>query len=125
MTREAAKKHIEVIKAFAEGKAIQGEDSDGEWIDCHEPSFSEFREYRIKHEQRYEPWTVFNFPLKCGDVILYKNNNNIQEMITGTDFSEEEETESVRVNGSWLSLNEIFEDYVMLDGTPCGEKVEE
>ena len=74
-----------------------------------------------KPESKYVPWTKENCPLKCGDVILYKNNN-IQVMVTGTDFSEEVR-EIVRVNGHWLSFHEIFEDYVMADGTPCGTEV--
>ena len=123
MTRETAKKNLEIIKAFAEGKDIQMLEIDGTtWSDIKEPDFLVTRDYRIKPESKYVPWTKENCPLKCGDVILYKNNN-IQVMVTGTDFSEEVR-EIVRVNGNWLSFHEIFEDYVMADGTPCGMKVE-
>ena len=127
MTRETAKKNLEIIKAYAEGKKIQMLSDSGTWEINDNPLFMDNCEYRIKPVKldiEYVPWTVENCPLKCGDIILYKNNNNIQVLVTGTDFSEEVR-ERALVNGNWLSFKEILEDYVMTDGTPCGEKVDD
>ena len=48
MTIEGAKKHLELITAFANGETIQYLASDGEWYDHAEPMFVEHRKYRVK-----------------------------------------------------------------------------
>lgn len=125
MTRECAKKNIEVIKAFAEGNNIQMLEVDGTtWSDIKEPYFSETIDYRIKPKQEYEPWTTENCPLKCGDVLFDKFDNKFSKLVTGIDISEDS-TEPVCVNGEWYPFQDIFDGFVMVDGTPCGEKVDD
>ena len=62
MTRENAKEicemiethGIEVIKVYGEGKTIQHQNLDGEWVDCDMPiSFSNNHSFRIKPEENY------------------------------------------------------------------------
>ena len=57
MTREEAKKLLPIIQAFAEGKTIQYEASDG-WIDLDAlyPHSDILSKYRIKPEIKYRPF---------------------------------------------------------------------
>ena len=57
MTREEAKKLLPIIQAFAEGKTIQYEASDG-WIDLDAlyPHSDILSKYRIKPETKYRPF---------------------------------------------------------------------
>lgn len=51
MNKEGAKKHLEVIKAFAEGKQIQySHCGSGPWLDISSPVFWPEHEYRVKPE---------------------------------------------------------------------------
>ena len=54
MTREQAKKNLEIIKAFAEGKTVQFRNKEfPQWTDFDDPQFdSTCGEYRIKPEPR-------------------------------------------------------------------------
>ncbi len=58
MNREQASKHLDIIKALAEGKTIQyytkAFNTNGEWRDCpfNEPAFTTDTKYRIKPEPR-------------------------------------------------------------------------
>lgn len=126
MTRETAKKNLEIIKAFAEGKDIQMLEIDGKtWSDIKEPYFTENRDYRIKPVKldiEYVPWTVENCPLKCGDTLVLKNNPKRTLMVTGSVFSDYM-LKNIALNGCWTSFEEIFDNFVMADGTPCGTEV--
>lgn len=51
MLREDAKKHLEVIKAFADGKTIEiYSKNKEEWMTIENPCFDETCEYRVKPE---------------------------------------------------------------------------
>ena len=59
MTREEAKQLLPVIRAFAEGKAIESRCIKGDkslWYDDEDPSFDNDLEYRIKPETNYRPF---------------------------------------------------------------------
>lgn len=135
MTRETAKNNLDIIKAFAEGKDIQMLEIDGKtWSDIKEPYFTEIRDYRIKPESKYVPWTKENCPLKCGDVVRYKNSvDKRTTIIDAIDLSDENDnvihfafdyTDCEYGINNWASLDYLFNCYVMADGTPCGMKVE-
>ena len=62
MTRDEAKKLLPVIQAYADGKDVQAQRSDGKWIDIPArdgPMFNPGLEYRIKREP-FECWFVLN-----------------------------------------------------------------
>ena len=53
MNREAAKKFLPIIAAFAEGKVIERKDSDGLWLVLNNPEFTNDPEnYRIKPSRK-------------------------------------------------------------------------
>lgn len=123
MTKEEAKKNLELIKAFAQGKDIQMLEIDGKtWSDVGNPYFTENRDYRIKPDPEYVPWTVENCPLKCGDVLVVKNDQKRTRMVTGTDYGSLF-INNIELSGIWLNLDKVFKDFVMSDGTPCGTEV--
>lgn len=56
MTREEAKELLPIIKAYAEGKAIEQSLDGRRWFDTCYPSWSQNLIYRIKPEQKYRPF---------------------------------------------------------------------
>ena len=56
MTIEETKERIAVMQAYVDGKQIQGECSDGKWVDVPEPSWSINVNFRIKLEPKYRPF---------------------------------------------------------------------
>ena len=121
MTREEAKELLPIIKAFAEGKAIQFRIGDNKWRDMDKPFFGECpSNYRIKPEPKYRPFKnreeCWNEMLKhqsCGwvkndvgdifNIIVMFNNN-------------------IKINECWLKYLELFERFKFIDGTPFGIK---
>ena len=87
-----------------------------------------------KPESKYVPWTKENCPLKCGDVVRYKNSvDKRTTIIDAIDLSDENDnvihfafdyTDCEYGINNWASLDYLFNCYVMADGTPCGMKVE-
>jgi len=61
MTIEKAKTLLLLIQAYVEGKTIQTKDK-GHWVDCNNPLFTSFFEYRIKPENKYRAWTFEEAP---------------------------------------------------------------
>lgn len=57
MDRKGAKKHLEVIKAFAEGKTIEYyDDGKEEWVIIQNPGFITDYKYRVKPEPSIRPY---------------------------------------------------------------------
>ena len=124
MDKNQAKDLLPIIKAFAEGKAIQLKTVDKGWQDIYSASFdSNPKNYRIKPESEYRP---------------FKNGEECwQEMQKHQPFGWVKEKHSDRysliteVNGLSIKVKEgcLFTDsvkyYTFADGTPFGVKVEE
>lgn len=138
MTREQAKKAIEVLNAYCEGKEIEVADKGiGNWgnVVSDEPrfNFASF-DYRIKPTEEYRPYEDcdemiedFNerfradsYVIRGGDLPLiwvkHKQTGKRQLLTsfgkTLVDMSD--------VNGT--SVEELFKDYEYLDGTLIGKK---
>ena len=130
MTREEAKELLPIIKAFAEGKAIESRCIKGDkslWYDDEDPSFDNDLEYRIKTEQKYRPFKNAEecwqemlkhhpFGWLNGDKCFY----NIVS-VSNIDVS------MANVSGDIVILNfsDVMEDNTFADGTPFGVKIEE
>ena len=81
--------------------------------------------YRTKcaPKKHYIPWTKENFPLKCGDVVKWKNSG-YQVMIVAQNKNEERVwIGSVEVCA--ISFDDLFKFYELPDGSPCGQEVTE
>ena len=128
MNRSEAKELLPIIKAFAEGKAIQLKTVDKGWQDIHSASFdSNPKNYRIKPEPKYRP---FKGAEECWQEMLkhqpfgwIKDLRSFSYII----YLEDEMIGYGRVSGTILHDN--FKDalrcFTFADGTPFGIKEEE
>ena len=128
MDRNQAKRLLPIIKAFAEGKAIQLKTVDKGWQDIHSASFdSNPKNYRIKSEPKYRP---FKGAEECWQEMLkhqpfgwIKDPRSFSYII----YLEDEMIGYGRVSGTILHDN--FKDalrcFTFADGTPFSIKKEE
>lgn len=132
MRREEAKKNMDIISAFAEGKTIQYNTDTGSWQDLTENEglpmgtlAEEPNKFRIKPEPKFrsfkdaeECWTEMQKHQPFGWV---KDRNGSALVIENVDSRS-----FVEVYGEGTcNFNEVFENYTFVDGTPFGIKVEE
>ena len=130
MTREEAKELLPIIRAFAEGKAIEIYNNT-EWqdliiesikFDC-KPSC-----YRIKPEPRYRPYKTQE---ECWQEMqkhqpfgwLKTKKNGRFRCIGEVSWSDEFETVHIALSTSESlsrSANSMFDEYTFADGTPFG-----
>ena len=131
MTRKEAKELLPIIQAFAEGKTIQYEASDG-WIDLDAlyPHSDILSKYRIKPEPKYRP---FKTQEECwNEMHKHPDFGWIKGKVTG------EYKQVIRVFGYGTELifnisynspadyspEMMFDSYTFTDGTPFGIKEE-
>ena len=113
MTREEAKELLPIIQAYVEGKTIQMESVNGEWVDDDDPTFNTLTyNYRIKPQPHYRP---------------FKNDEECWvEMHKHKPFG----WFKVKDEGGWLGIKNAdnivykryFEDITFADGEPFGMK---
>lgn len=123
MTKEEnVKLAIKLIQASLDGKTIEYKSKvDGIWDEMNIIldngirgfNFQDF-EFRIKPEKKLVPFTWEDRELFRGKWVMdrYSTTEFILYII-----------EEKYVSG--LSYKELFEDYMFLDGSPCGKEVEE
>lgn len=90
MDREHALENLEVIKAFAEGKAVQYKEPDGEfWFDASDGgslSFFDGWQYRIKPEPEPEQKTFPPTAQGLKDMVTYMANTPGGASVLNYDF---------------------------------------
>lgn len=132
MIRENAKKNIDIISAFAEGKTIQYKTDTGSWHDLTENEglpmgtlSEEPNMFRIKPETTYRP---FKDAEECWAEMLehqpfgwVKDRNGSKFVIENVDSGGFVEV----YDDGTCSFKEVFENRTFADGTPFGVKVEE
>lgn len=127
---------IEVMKAYDEGKKIQGRIRAGEkWDDCvGVPHWNwGINDYRIKPESKYRPYKdteemIADFkkrfnakvPPYAMPMIWVRIKDDSDFAMLITEFGYRSVWCSVIQEG--IPLWKLFEDYVYLDGSPCGMK---
>ena len=128
MTREEAKILLPIIKAYAEGKAIESRCIKGDtslWYDDKDPSFDDDFEYRIKPEPKYRPFKnaeeCWNEMQKHQPFGWIKDRDGDKTFIGSINSDNSIFTCSSEI----LFLKELFEDFTFVDGTPFGVKEEE
>ena len=116
MTRESAIKWAPEIKAFQEGKQIQGRKiGNTEWMDYEFPMFDEDFEYRIKPEQTKRLPTIEEVKEWFMENRVFINkektfNCRIQAI--------NENTTNIHVGGrGWYDLKFFCEDFTHADGS--------
>lgn len=126
MDRNQAKRLLPIIKALAEGKAIQLKTVDKGWQDIHSTSFDSNPEnYRIKPEPKYRS---FKDAEECWQEMLkhqpfgwVKDRDGDKTFIGGINS----DNTIFMCNSEILYLKDTFEDFTFIDGTPFGIKKEE
>ena len=129
MTREETKKRIKVMQAFVDGKDVEVLNTD-KWELVSNPSWSPNTKYRIKPESSYRPFDnakecieemkkhePFGWVKSKPDVGDYCSP--IIDIRYGSAFN------FIKLRGSWMNTNIVFENYTFLDGSPFGVKVED
>lgn len=122
MTREEAKELLPLIKAFAEGKTIEYREHNGGWQVAHTPTWSSRLFYRIKPEPKYRPFETkeecWNEMHKHPDFgwVVSKNCKTICQI--------DSISNNLIIDYAIYSLDEMYQKYEFLDGTPFGIKEE-
>ena len=128
---------IEVMKAYAEGKEIQTRcKTDMEWADWvvrGEPKWNwEELDYRIKPESTYRPYKdteemIEDFKKRFNVEVpphampmIWVEYKTLKERKLITGFKDK----VVVIIASVWGMDDLFEDYTYLDGSPCGMKEE-
>lgn len=131
MTREEAKKVLPIIKAFSEGKEIEGiyKGIKSPWFKVENMVFDGGTDYRIKPEPTYRPfkdgaecWNEMQKHEPFGWVKIKNDPTN-----TTVRIAEVNDT-YMFLSGSYsdesIDYEEAFEKLTFLDGTPFGKKEE-
>ena len=143
MTREEAKELLPILKAFAEGKAIEFRTIEGTWEELPDPLFQNPYKYRIKPEPRYRP---FKTQEECWNEMLkhqpfgwiYNKNDSCYYCIISVDEDKIELSPEMQphsettikeyyMENSYIDFVTALEDYeyTFADGTPFGIKEEQ
>ena len=127
MTREEAKQLLPIIKAFSEGKEIEGlyKGTKSPWFKIKDMHFNEGIIFRIKPETKYRPfkdieecWSEMQKHHPIGWVKL-KDTESGYYMIKGISSQV-----VIGFNETPFSYKKVFEYYTFADGTTFGVKVE-
>ena len=129
MNRKEAAELLPIIKAFSEGKEIEGlyKGTKSPWFKIEDMHFNEGIIFRIKPEPKYRPfknaeecWTEMQNHQPFGWI---KGKGDEHHSLITSIIADEEE---VYINGiSGFVLDEIMEHYTFADGTPFGVKEKE
>ena len=127
MNRKEAAELLPIIKAFSEGKEIEGlyKGTKSPWFKIKDMHFNEGIIFRIKPETKYRPfkdieecWSEMQKHQPFGWIKDKSGNKLIIENVDSRG--------SVEVyNGGACSFNEVFEYFTFADGTLFGIKEEE
>lgn len=127
MAREEAKKLLPIIKAFSEGKEIEGiyKGIKSPWVKVEDIVFDGGTKYRIKPEPAYRPfkdaeecWTEMRKHQPVG-FMKFKDTESGYYMLTSIASGV-----GVGINDSLFSYDRVFDDYTFADGVPFGVKEE-
>lgn len=127
MDRKEAAKLLPIIKAFSEGKTLQIRQNGSEWMDIETASFTGLpSEYRIKPEPKYRPFAnaeeCWNEMQKHQPFGWVKTKQDTHRLIVLID---EERLMMGAQNAEWSYRTLFNEEFIFVDGTPFGIKVEE
>lgn len=127
MTREEAKEMLPIIQAYADGKQIQGECSDGKWADVPEPSWSINGNFRVKPEPKYRPfkdadecWQEMLKHQPFGWVRNKFNHNGVIATIICLDSRKEFRIYTDFNHGN--TSEDMINSFIFADGAPFGVK---
>ena len=138
MIMKTTKEMIEVMQAYDRGEQVQLLNIDGNWEDKDNPAWNWAKcDYRVKPKKKYVPFDTaeefFAAQRKHGYRLI-----GIDDGIITDDISPKAHDISItldghvflHIEGNWNhdcsylgDLEDLFEDYKFIDGTPCGKEV--
>lgn len=140
MVKTTAKK-IEIMRAYEEGKRIECNGGFGwkEWILPQEPVWDWGKNnYRVKEEPKFRPYENTEEMIndfcersgakrsKMGEPFIWVKLKNpalkelkIREMVVGVTTKEV----AIGNGNEEYNMDELFETYTFLDGSPCGKEI--
>ena len=128
MNRKEAAELLPIIKAYAEGKEIEGlyKGTKSPWFKIKDMDFNQGIIFRIKPEPKYRPfanaeecWTEMLKHQPFGFVKM-KDTESGYYILKGI-----ANQVVIGLNEIPFSYKKVFEDYIFADGLPFGVKVEE
>ena len=129
MTRNAAKKHREIITAFMNGAEIQASWGDGEWHDEDRPPFCASMQYRIKPtppKPEYRPYLDLSEVDRIGEIAEYRNGGTHAIGAVSVERVSKTDVRWFTVGRCPILPKEAVQYAIYRsDGAPCGVKVEE
>ena len=123
MTRKEAKELLPIIQAFAEGKTIQYEASDG-WIDLDAlyPHSDILSKYRIKPEPKYRP---FKTQEECwNEMHKHPDFGWVTDGYYKSTISVKLDSIVVTISSLEYDFGKAYIHFTFADGTPFGIKEE-
>ena len=134
MIMKTTKEMIEVMQAYLRGEQIQVFDIDGIWEDKEYPYWNWAKcDYRVKPKKIYVPFDTAEEFLeaqrKHGDGVISIDDNGVikaNDISISPDGSVYEHKENQCASDCEYigNLKDLFEDFKMADGTPCGKEIE-
>lgn len=131
---KTTKEMIEVMQAYLKGEKIEYRYGPTDWLECRTPIWDWTQcDYRVKPKKSYVPFDTADEFLVAqrehGDGLISIDDNGVvkaHDISISPDGSVYEHGEN-----QWTStceyigdLKDLFEDFKMADGTPCGKEVE-
>lgn len=133
---KSAKEMIEVMQAYENGEQIQVKNiaDNTKWKEIEFPGWNWiYYDYRVKPKSKYIPFETAEEFLtalrKHGDGLIRIYNDEVLKAynisIRSDGFVYDHTKKEDGSNCSYAGyLQELFEEYKMVDGTPCGKEVE-
>lgn len=128
MTREEAKELLPIIQAFADGKTTEIYDDEWKTMVLKDPYFDCTPScYRIKPEPKYRP---FKTQEECWNEMMkhqpfgWVKNKATNILYNLLHISKDKVVLGIASGDFVLTLSDLFEYYVFIDGTPFGIKEE-
>lgn len=129
MNRKEAKQLLPIIKAYAEGKEIEGlyKGTKSPWFKIKDMDFNEGIIFRIKPEPKYRPFAnaeeCWQEMLKHQPFGWVSGNNCFYNIVSVSNI----DVSMANVSGDIVILNfsDVIEDNTFADGATFGIKVEE
>ena len=120
MTREEAKELLPIIKAFAEGKAIQYKNKYVDWIETDCPIWAKESQYRIKPESKYRPFKTHG---ECWNEMLkhqpfgWVRSKKCKALLWNVTSINKDD---ITIICDYYKFHRAFECFEFTDGTPFG-----
>ena len=127
MTKDRAKTLLPIIEAYTQNKVIQGKEKDtNKWMDIQfpcTPCWLDNKDYRIKPEPKYIPFT-FEDMKNVRDKWIYFNNDTKQLMRINK-YTDTRVVFSINSNNTFYNYDDLLKFFSFEDGTPCGKLIED